>query len=72
LRHRGTGFQAHGHALGGCQSDVCDLVGVVAAYEREERNDDICSEHELDEDYSPTTVWHGLYDGVYGSPDVFR
>jgi hypothetical protein len=70
LRCRDAGFQTHGYALGGRERYVGNLVGVVAADEGEEGDDDVRGEYELHEDYGPCAVWDGLDDGVYGCPGV--
>ena len=70
MRRLDAGLQAHGYALGGCEGYVGDLVGVVAADEGEEGDDDVRSEYELHKDYSPSAVRDSLYDCVYGCPGM--
>lgn len=52
----------------GRERDVGDVVGVVAADEREEGDADVDDEDESDEYNSPIAAWDCLDDCVNGSP----
>lgn len=63
-------FQAHGSALGGCERNVGDIIGVVAADEGEEGDDNVDDKDDADEKYGPCTEGYSFYDGVYRGPGM--